>query len=404
MPTTRKQNMLRALKGEGTDCLPWAPRLDLWYLANRRAGTLPAKYRNATLAELVDDMGWTYHAIVPNFKDVRDPLDEADRALGLYNLWNMPYRTVLEDVRRMVIVDGDSTNVEYETPSGTVRTSVRYDESMRKAGITISHVAEHAIKGPADYAALGYIFENARVEPNYDGYSRYAESIGDRGVTAAFVSLAASPMHLIQRELMPFDSFCYALYDYRDEMAALADKIGGYWQRVLDVVCDCPADVVFIGANYDASTTFAPFFAEHITPWLQRYADALHARGKFLLTHTDGENTGLLEHYVDSRIDIADSICPAPMTKLTLKEVRDYFAGRIAILGGVPSVSLLSSSMSDAQFDLFIEKFFEDLGDARRHVLGLSDTTPPAAQWARLVKLGNIAGSIGPIPASSVHP
>lgn len=397
MGTSRKQDMLQALRGEGTDGLPWAPRLDLWYLANQRAGTLPAKYQKATLRELVDDMGWTYHAIVPNFKDVRDPLDEADRALGLYNLWSMPYRTVLENVRRTVRPSGDATDVEYQTPAGTIRTSVRYDESMRKAGITISHVAQHAIKGPSDYAAVGYLFENARVEPNYDGYTRYAQEIGDRGVTAAFVSLAASPMHLILRELMPFDSFCYALYDHPGELAALAAQIGAYWQRVLDAVCDCPAEIVFVGANYDASTTFSPFFAEHITPWLQRYADALHSRGKYLLTHTDGENTGLLQHYVDSRIDVADSICPVPMTQLTLKQVRDCFAGRIAVLGGVPSVALLSSSMSDVQFGRFLETFFEELGAGRRLVLGISDTTPPAAQWDRLVKLGNMARSFGPI-------
>lgn len=397
MATNRRQDITRAFAGEGTDSLPWVPRLDLWYLANKRAGTLPARYRDASLLELVDDMGWGFHAIVPNFKDLRDPSDEADRALGLYNLWNMPYQTVLENVRRTVRVDGERTIVVYETPRGTIRTVTVYDEAMRNAGITISHVAEHAIKGPQDYAAVGWLFENARVVPAYEGYARYADQVGDRGVAAAFVSLAGSPMHLVLRELMPFDSFYYALYDSRDELLDLAQKIAGYWRRVMEVVCDCPADVVFVGANYDAATTYPPFFDEHIKPWLREYAQRLHARGKYLLTHTDGENTGLLEHYLDSGIDIADSICPSPMTKLSIKDVRDSFQNRIAILGGIPSVSLLSSSMSDREFDEFVAMFFRQLGDGRRHVLGISDTTPPAAQWNRLVKLGEMARSFGPI-------
>ena len=33
---------------------------------------------------------------------------------------------------------------------------------------------------------------------------------------------------------------------------------------------------------------------------------------EYLLTHTDGENQGLLQHYVASNFDIADSVCPAP--------------------------------------------------------------------------------------------
>ena len=44
---TRKDRMLAAIRGEPTDRIPWAPRLDLWYRANRRAGTLPPQYAGA---------------------------------------------------------------------------------------------------------------------------------------------------------------------------------------------------------------------------------------------------------------------------------------------------------------------------------------------------------------------
>lgn len=399
MSLTRRDMMLRAIAGKGTPWMPWAPRLDLWYLANQRAGTLPPEFRNATLRELVDAMDWCYHAIVPNFKDSRGPLDEIDRALGLYNLWMMPHRTILENVRRHVDRSGDVTRVRYETPLGTICTAALHDESMRQAGITISHITEYAIKSPADFPALGYIFENARVEANYGGYEEYAQQIGDRGVAAAFVSLAGSPMHLIVRELMPFDQFYYALYDAPDELTAFAEKIGGYWQRVMDVACRCNAPIIFIGANYDASTTYPPFFAQHIKPWLQRYAAECHAQGgdgKYLLTHVDGENTGLLDHYLDCQFDIADSICPSPMTKLTLRQVREKFAGKITIMGGLPSVSLLADSMSDREFDKFLDQFFTDLGDGTSHILGISDTTPPAAQWDRLVKVAKRARDFHP--------
>ena len=326
MPMTRRDMMLRVLAGEPTESLPWAPRLDLWYLANKRAGTLPPQFAGASLFDIVDAMGWCYHAILPNFKDLRGPLDEADRALGIYNLWNMPCRTVLENVDRLVQTEGDITRVQYRTPAGTISTAVLHDESMRQAGITISHILEYAIKSEADMPALGYIFEHARVQANYAGHLEYARQIGDRGIAAAFVSLAGSPMHLILRELMPFDAFYYAMYDAPAALLALSEKIAVYWRRVMAIACDCPAQVVFIGANYDASTTYPPFFAQHIKPWLQLYADELHRRGKYLLTHVDGENTGLLDHYLDCRFDIADSICPAPMTKLTLRQVREHFA------------------------------------------------------------------------------
>ena len=399
MAANHKQNMLDAIAGKPTDRLPWAPRLDLWHNANKLAGTLPDRYRDASLIELVDDLDMGYHAIVPDFRDLRNPEDDIDRALGVYNLWTMPCRTIFENVERTVRVEGDNTFIEYQTPKGSVRATVLYDDSMRKAGITITHVAEYAIKDIRDFEAVGYLFENARVEPNYDGYAEFAGRIGDRGLAAGFVSLAASPMHLIQRELMPMDKFFFAMHDHPDELAALDAKIGVYWDRLLNVAAGCPAELVFVGANYDASVTYPPFFHEHLEPSLKRYADALHESGRFLLTHTDGENTGLLPHYVDADVDVADSICPSPMTRLSFKEVRDFFAGRLTIMGGIPSVALLPSSMPDRDFARFLDTFFEDLGRGDHHILGISDTTPPASSWERILQITQRVKDFGPVRA-----
>ncbi|MBA7662622.1 hypothetical protein ES703_70652 [subsurface metagenome] len=328
MSMTPKERMLCAIRGEPTDRIPWAPRLDLWYKANRRADTLPEKYRNASLQELTDDLGMGFHAVIPDFRDLHSPQDDIDRALGIYNLHTMPCRTVLENVSRKVRVSGDRTFVEYVTPLGNVNTTVLYDEGMRNAGITITHVETHAFKGVEDYAPLGYLFENTRVEPNAEGCEAFAAAVAERGIAVGYLAGAASPMHFIQRELMPLELFFYEMHDHPDELAHLAEQVGVYYDRLLAVAASSPAEVLLLGANYDASVTYPPFFAEHIAPTLRSFADMLHQRGKYLLTHTDGENTGLLEHYVDSHIDVADSICPAPMTKLTFKEVRDVFAGR----------------------------------------------------------------------------
>lgn len=382
-----KQAMLDAICGRAVERIPWAPRLDLWHKANKLAGTLPREYANASLIEVVDGMGAAMHAIVPDFKDLRSIDDEIDRGIGIYNLKMMPCRTVLENVDRIVSVKGDRTHVEYRTPAGTIATTTLYDESMRKAGITITITQEHAVKSARDYEAMGHIFANARVEPNYEGYAEYADLIGDRGLASGFVGLAGSPMHLIQRELMHLESFFYEMHDRPDELATLAEKVGLYWQRVFQTVLDCPAEVVFVGANYDASVTYPPFFAEHIQPALRQYSRGLRAKGKYLLTHTDGENSGLLEHYLASEVSIADSICPKPMTKLTFKQVRDVFKDKITIMGGIPSVSLLKRSMSDERFEGFLDEFFEMIGRGDHLILGISDTTPPGADFGRIIKI-----------------
>ena len=388
--------MLSVLRGEPTDVIPWAPRLDLWYNARKRAGTLPPEYRDADLRDITDDLGFGYHAIVPHFRDLRGPDDDLHRALGIHNLWSMPYATILHNVDIEKETRGDSTHVTYRTPMGTVTTTAVYDEAMRAAGVSITHISEHAIKGHRDYPAVAYLFENAEVVPNVAGYRGFVDFVGDRGIAAGYLSLAASPMHLLQRELMPMELFYYELYDHPEEQARCAATIGDYLKRVFDVCAASQGDLFLLGANYDASVTHPPFFAEHITPWLKAFADTLHAKGKFLLTHTDGENTGLLDCYLESAIDVAESVCPAPMTKLTFKEVRDHFRSRITIMGGIPSICLLPDVVPDAQFDTFLEGFFSDLGSGDHLILGISDTTPPAAELDRIIRIAECVRTFGP--------
>ena len=119
---THKQRMLAVLAGEPVDRIPWVPRLDLWFRAHQRAGTLPAGFGGATLMEFTDELGIGYHAVIPDFKDVRSGEEEIDRGLGIYNLHCMPFRTVLDGVERRITSDGDRTEVEYVTPAGAVRT------------------------------------------------------------------------------------------------------------------------------------------------------------------------------------------------------------------------------------------------------------------------------------------
>ncbi len=91
-------------------------------------------------------------------------------------------------------------------------------------------------------------------------------------------------------------------------------------------------------------------------PTLQSFSDLLHSRGKLLLSHCDGENKGLLDLIRESGIDVAEAICPYPMTKVTLAEVRRAFQGKVTIFGGIPSVALLESSMSDDEFEIYMAR------------------------------------------------
>jgi len=398
---TPKERMLKAARGERADQLPWVPRIDLWHNSNHMRGTLPSNYRrDAALDEIADDIGGGHHKVVPEFLKVRTPEDNIDRGLGVYRLWGMAYRPELVGVDREIRKEGDYTHVTYHTPLGSVSCKILYSDEMKRAGASITWISEHLLKEPGDYKTVGYIFKNIKIRPDYENYLEYQKKVGEKGFAAAFANLSASPMHHIMKEFLDATKFYLEMYDHPKEMRRLCEDMEPYFDQIFRVLADSPAEVIFSGANYDEMITYPPFFKDHIMPHLQKLADLLHPKGKLLLCHCDGENEGLLELIAESGMDIAEAICPKPMTKCTITDVKKAFRGKVTIFGGIPSVALLENSMTDAEFEQFMRGLFREIAPGDRFILGVSDTTPPDAKFERLLRITEMVRDWGKLPMS----
>ena len=407
MAWTHKKRMLTTIRGGMPDRIPYAPRLDLWFAANKQRGTLPAPYRNFDHYDQVSrHQGWAIARVVLDYQGYGD---EAilDRALGIYRIPAQGFFTHLPpDVERRVKEMGDQIHLEYVTPRGTVRTTFVYSEKMRSSGVTIPWISEHALKGPEDFEPLGYIFENLVVEPAPDLFRKWSDPLGEDGYAVAYALTAGSPMHHIMKILTDSTEFYYHHRDFSKQMMLLAEKIGVFYRKVLNVVAGGPGDIALVGANFDDTITYPPFFRDHILPWLQEASEILHTRGKLMLCHTDGENKGLMDYLYDSGMAIADSVCPAPMTKVTLADYYDRWAKRITIQGGIPSNLLLADATTDEDFENFLNYLFKVVCPGNRLILGIADTVPPDAVFDRLRRIADRLEAEGrlPLEAGSFRP
>ena len=61
-----------------------------------------------------------------------------------------------------------------------------------------------------------------------------------------------------------------------------------------------------------------------------------------------------------------------------VKEVRDFFAGRIAIINGIPLVTLLASAITDKICDAVLY-FIEELNNSDKQISGIAYTIPLVA-------------------------
>ncbi len=388
-----RQRILAAIRGETPDRLPFVPRLEFWYRARRLNHSLPSDLESLTLMEIADRLGVSYYAVVPDFTDCTDD-EAADRALGIVHQSVLPFRVTLGDVDRRVLSSGRRTVVEYHTPVGSIRTASQYTDEMIAAGASDPYLTGHAIRSLADFEVVGHIFSHLKVEPQFGGYEAMRERVGERGIVIAYASSYACPIQHILAELMPMDQFFYALHDYPATVERLAEQMEPYYQAIRTIAADSPAEVVLLGSNYDDSITPPPFFRKYLLTPLREYAEVLHRRGKYLMNHTDGENRLLLSLYREAGFDIADSLCPYPMTRCRLEEIREAFADRITIWGGIPSILLCPDKATDDEFRQFIDDLLTRYGHQSHFVLGVSDMVTADADWDRVRYIADRVSSL----------
>ena len=53
--------------------------------------------------------------------------------------------------------------------------------------------------------------------------------------------------------------------------------------------------------------------------------------------------------------------------------------------------------MSDLAFEAYLDDFFSNLGAGDHLILGISDTTPPGAEFERLERIAARARAFGPV-------
>src|SRR3990172_13434046 len=115
---SHQSRIMAAFRGAPVDRLPYVPRIDLWYLANSVAGTLPTQHAGRTQNEISRAEGWALHHKYA-FASVGEHSDHAllHRGVGIFRTRDTVVDFVLpKDVEVRVRLEGTLTRVEYHTP------------------------------------------------------------------------------------------------------------------------------------------------------------------------------------------------------------------------------------------------------------------------------------------------
>jgi methylmalonyl-CoA mutase cobalamin-binding domain/chain len=396
---THRQRLLAAVRGDMPDRIPYAPRFDLWYNANSLNGTLPQRHRGKTRDQIALSEGWALHKVVADHLNQPHPDAMLHRALGVHFMKEYVVHFAFTDrVGIDVQREGDRTRIRYTTAKGAITTCTVYSQEMRRSGTSVPWIEEHAVKSPDDLKVLAHLFDNMDVTSHCEPFQELQAAVGEDGLPVTAFTVAAGPVHHIQKYFFDATEFFHYYRDHQPEILYLADALAPLYEKALRIVAESPAEVIQWGSNFDEMLTFPPIFAKYFVPWIRKAKDVLGPKNIRVLCHTDGENQGLMDLIRDSGTDVAEAVCPAPMTKVSIQEYYRRWSDRITIFGGVPSNLLLPQLTPDDQFQSFMDHLFTGIGDGSRFILGIADTTPPDADFERLVRIGDMVREKGRLP------
>ena len=371
-----KKSFYDVINNKKPQVISFIPRFDLWYNVHSQKKPKPGILEGInSLNEFSRSLGLIPYSNIPDFTAGGDIKRVIHRSLGFYNLKQCPYKISFGRTKVNFKHKDSYTYVEYITPIGSIDTEFIFTEEMKKSGASISWIKKRLITKKEDYKICKYIFDDMVVEENYKEFDEYIKEQGDDYIPIAYGILAVSGMQHIMRDFLEVTDFFLHFMDNRKELEMLAGSIDKKIGDIIKILAKSGADIILVGANFDSTVTYAPFYKGYILPKFKEYSNILHENNKKIISHCDGENDSLWELYIDSDIDILEAVAIKPMVKQSLEEIVNIIGDRAVIWGAVDSIALLDDSMSDSIFRKYVENIV-DIAKENRIILGISDTAP----------------------------
>ncbi len=340
----------------------WQPRILCWYEDRRfRGEELPEPYAGMDLYEI--------------YRSLRC-------SARLYDEYNSCFRRVEHPAVRIETraLSETDTETRIRTPAGD-QTAVHRRTSTSSHPITL----KWEVESMAELHVATWREENTDWEWDRDRFDAWRAKVGDLGAPTMY--MPRMNVQSLYVEKMGVESAVFALYEHPAEVAAYFRALDESHDRLIDVINASPVDIVNFGENVHAGTLSPDLFLRYHLPACRRRADRLHAAGKFVSSHWDGDVKPLLPYAGETGLDGIEAITPKPQGDVTLEEVREALGDGMFLLDGIPAVYFDDTYPVEtlaACAERVIELF------APRLVLGISDEISSTGDLERVRVVGEI--------------
>jgi len=388
-PLTERERITRTLRGEEVDVLPWATRLDIWHMASIRSGTLPADMVDVPLMALHRrfGIGRQSYSRLTKLKLNRVDLQITFNGEVIHEESNPVMHFPLP--ADLVPLDGPGDTVmTFKSPAGRAKLRFRTNEILIREAAA-PYLMEHVLKGDGDFSVVQWIVDHAEPVADYAEFEAREAEIGDDGFTIG--TLVRVPFQQVMLDYMGEESAVYAMMDSRRDVERLLSALGEQTRRVFDLGLESPAFMLEFTDNFEGSITSPRLFREHCIPFMQEIADRVHAAGRVLGSHMDGNMKPLLNLVPECGIDVVESFSPSPLTQLTFEEAWAAWKGKVLMWGVIPS-PIFEPHVPESDFVAWMEDMMRLLDGDQRIILGIGDQALRPTITERIQRVSEMLG------------
>ena len=363
---TARERILNALRGGKTDRTPFSPFLAYWWEAQDE------KLTDRGELEFLESIG-------------ADPLFR-----GHYPMYGKQgedlflFKKYVGDCEISEKVSGNSRKLTYHTSKGDICAGYRYVEQGQTW-----FLVDHPVKDEKDFLVLKHIMESTRLEPYYERFNQETEKLGERGF---ILPLICPEMKSSFQSLLEYwvgtENIVYSLMDYPEVVESVLESMQRVSREAAEIAADSESPF-FLSWEDTSTTNISPqLYRDYILSEINMWCDILHRNGKRYVQHACGQLNALLTDIAGSKIDVLESVSPAPTGNVEMSRVQEILPKHIAVIGGIEPVQLLNLTRDEV-----VQKGRELIRvmQGRGYVLANSDSCPPGVEVEKFKALAELA-------------
>ena len=352
---TSKERLLRAIRGQETDRVPWSPFLAYYW------EHLPIEVQKKGQEIYLKQMG-------------ADPLLRGFHTLFHADVKNCEFRSNTCGNKRIDVC---------ETRVGTLTEEYTYSETANSWFLT-----GHPVKEEEDFKILQYLAENTVLTPDYERFLQDYHALGEDGLYLPLLGLYGKTafQSMVERWCGTVD-LTYALYDFPETVEECLAVIQEKDMETVKISVESPAEG-FIFWEDSSTTNISPdFFRKYTAPQVDAWGKKIREYDKLLIHHACGHLADLLPIMAQTAIDMVESISPPPTGNIEIADAVKLLPQQIGIIGGIEPTFILNSTMEELEAEA--KKLLKGM-EGKRFVLANSDSCPPHVAYEKFLMVSEL--------------